>query len=132
MRPRRGGIIRQIREPLPRLAAISAAEDVRDAVFDTTCGAPLLARHHRDDGDERAIIEPHEAGAFHVVFRIGIVKDDGVILRQRLAQNERAMKIARLAQATRSESGISSLLRRQRGLNAGCHMLREEGVALRP
>jgi len=83
-------IIRGQRHRLgPRLAPIATAQDVDDAVLDAPLLAPLLPRHHRHHGDQAAIVEPHAAGAFDIVFGIRIVEDDRVILRQRGGRQQR-------------------------------------------
>ncbi len=46
--------------------------------------APFLARHDRHDGDERAVIQSHQARTFDIALAIRIVKNDAVILRERL------------------------------------------------
>ena len=77
------GVVRQIGGLLPRLAAVTAAQNVRDALRRPTLLAPLLTRHHRHDGNERAVIHPHKARSFDVALSIRIVKHDAVILHER-------------------------------------------------
>ena len=52
-------------------------------MFDAPGFGPFDARHYWHHGQQAAVVKTCQPAALDVIFGIGVMKDDGVILRQR-------------------------------------------------
>jgi hypothetical protein len=93
--PGRRRVVGQIAARLPGRARVGTMQEVDDAMVHAPLLAPPLARDDRHHREQAAVVQPHQPRPLDTVFRIGIVVDDGVILRQRSRGRQRGARARR-------------------------------------